>query len=209
MQPIIDRVKYDSTSDEVLVFKFPGEELKLGSQLIVNQSQEAVFVKGGEACDVFPPGTHTLATGNLPLLSKVVDLPFGRQTPFSAEVWFVSKTVKRDLRWDSDGDPSSCARDAKPNRDGKPPRTYEVRKTWQTSLCEESVTIVLSGRFPNSDYKELVWKQRGEKPCFSISYRYDGLAAQSTSADFVRYCLVEDEKRDVRVARLKPAIPNL
>jgi membrane protease subunit (stomatin/prohibitin family) len=95
----IDRVKFDSSSDETLVAKFASEELRLGSQLIVNQSQEAVFVKGGEACDVFPPGTHTLSTGNLPLLSKVVDLPFGRQTPFTAEVWFVSKTVKRDLRW--------------------------------------------------------------------------------------------------------------
>ena len=53
----LDRVKYDSTSDEVLVFKFPSEDLKLGSQLIVNQSQEAVFVKGGEVCDLFRPGT--------------------------------------------------------------------------------------------------------------------------------------------------------
>jgi len=95
----IDRIKYDSTSDEILVFKFPSEELKLGSQLVVNQSQEAVFVKGGKVCDVFPPGTHTLSTGNLPLLSKLVNMPFGQQTPFTAEVWFVSKTVKRDLRW--------------------------------------------------------------------------------------------------------------
>src|ERR1035437_2620179 len=95
----IDRGKYDSTSDEVLVFKFPSEELKLGSQLIVNQSQEAVFVKGGEVFDIFPPGTHPLSTGTLPLLSKLVNLPFGKQTPFTAEVWFVSRTVKRDLRW--------------------------------------------------------------------------------------------------------------
>jgi len=95
----IDRVKYDSTSDEVLVFKFPSEELKLGSQLIVNQSQEALFLKGGEVCDLFGPGTHTLSAANLPLLNKLVNLPFGGKTPFSAEVWFINKTVKRDLKW--------------------------------------------------------------------------------------------------------------
>ena len=97
--PTIDRIKYDATSDEVLVFKFPSEEIKLGSQLIVNQSQEALFLKGGEVCDLFAPGTHTLSTANLPLLNKLVNLPFGGKTPFSAEVWFVNKTVKRDLKW--------------------------------------------------------------------------------------------------------------
>jgi membrane protease subunit (stomatin/prohibitin family) len=96
---LVDRIKFDSPSDTILVWKFPSEELHLGSQLIVNQSQEAVFVKGGEVFDVFGPGTHTLATGNLPLLSAVVDFPFGGKTPFSAEVWYVNKTVKRDLRW--------------------------------------------------------------------------------------------------------------
>ncbi len=96
---LIDRIKHDSTSDEVLVFKFPSEELKLGSQLVVNQSQEALFLKGGEVCDLFSPGTHTLSAANLPILNKLVNLPFGGKTPFSAEVWFVNKTVKRDLKW--------------------------------------------------------------------------------------------------------------
>ena len=96
---LIDRIKYDSTSDEVLVFKFTSEELKLGSQLVVNQSQEALFLKGGEVCDLFGPGTHTLSAANLPLLNKLVNLPFGGKTPFSAEVWFINKTVKRDLKW--------------------------------------------------------------------------------------------------------------
>lgn len=96
---IIDRIKYDSASDEILVWKYPSEELRLGSQLIVHPTQEAIFVKGGQALDMFTNGTHTLATGNLPLLGKLVNLPFGSQTPFTAEVWFVSKTVKRDLKW--------------------------------------------------------------------------------------------------------------
>src|SRR6266542_5521424 len=104
---IVDRVKFDAPSDDFLVWKFSSEgraeELKLGSQLIVNQSQEAVFVKGGQALDVFGPGTHTLSTGNIPLLNKLINLPFGGQTPFTAEVWFVNKTVKRDLTWGTKG----------------------------------------------------------------------------------------------------------
>ena len=96
---LIDRVKCDLSLDDILVWKFPSEELRLGSQLIVNQSQEAVFVKGGKVLDVFLPGTHTLSTGNIPLLNKILDLPFGGQTPFTAEVWYVNRAVKRDLRW--------------------------------------------------------------------------------------------------------------
>jgi membrane protease subunit (stomatin/prohibitin family) len=96
---LIDRIKFDAPTDEVLVWKFPSEELKLGSQLIVNQSQEALFLKGGQVCDLFGPGTHTLTSGNLPLLNKLVNLPFGGKTPFAAEVWFINKSVKRDLKW--------------------------------------------------------------------------------------------------------------
>ena len=96
---LIDRIKFDAPSDDILVWKFPSEELKLGSQLIVNQSQEALFLKGGQVCDLFGPGRHTLTSANLPLLNKLVDLPFGGQTPFAAEVWFTNKTIKRDLKW--------------------------------------------------------------------------------------------------------------
>jgi membrane protease subunit (stomatin/prohibitin family) len=96
---IIDRIKYDAKSKDELVGKFSSEELRLGSQLIVNQSQEAIFVKGGKALDVFLPGTHTLSTKNIPILGKLINLPFGGKTPFTAEVWFVTKTIKRDLKW--------------------------------------------------------------------------------------------------------------
>lgn len=96
---VVDRIKFDAPSEDVLVWRYPGEQLRLGSQLVVSQSQEAVFVKRGEALDVFGPGTHTLSTGNLPLLHRLVNLPFGGDTPFTAEVWFVNKTVKRDLKW--------------------------------------------------------------------------------------------------------------
>lgn len=98
---IIDRIKYDGRVDgpHWLVYKCPSEQFVLGSQLIVNQGQEALFFKGGEALDLFGPGTHTLSTGNLPLLNKLVNLPFGGKTPFTAEVYYINKTVKLDLHW--------------------------------------------------------------------------------------------------------------
>lgn len=100
---IIDRIKFDAASDEVFAWKFPSEDLTLGAQLIVNQAQEAVFVKGGQALDVFGPGTHTLSTGNLPLLRRLVNLPFGQRSPFTAEVWYVNKHAKRDMGWGTPG----------------------------------------------------------------------------------------------------------
>jgi len=96
---VIDRIKFDSPSDDIIVWKFPSEELHLGSQLIVNQSQEALFVKGGQVFDLFGPGTHTLSTANIPFLEKLINLPFRSNTPFTAEVWYVNKTVKRNLKW--------------------------------------------------------------------------------------------------------------
>lgn len=98
---LIDRIKYDGYQDGSpwLIHKFPSEEFVLGSQLIVNQGQEALFFKGGEALDLFGAGTHTLHTGNLPLLKKLVNLPFGGKTPFSAEVYYINKTSRLDMNW--------------------------------------------------------------------------------------------------------------
>ena len=99
---ILDIVKLDVASDDFIVQKFMSEhqwELRIGTQLIVNEGQEAMFLKGGVALDVFTAGTHTLVTGNIPLLRKMVNAMFGGNTPFTAEVWFINKTVKRNLKW--------------------------------------------------------------------------------------------------------------
>lgn len=95
---IADIVKCDMTSD-VFAQKFPNDALSTFSQLIVNESQEAVLYRGGQALDVFGPGRHTLETGNIPLLSKLINLPFGGQSPFQAEVWFVNKVSVLDIKW--------------------------------------------------------------------------------------------------------------
>lgn len=99
---IVDVVKIDVPSDDYIVQKFDSGkqwELALGSQLVVNEGQEAIFVKGGIALDTFTSGTHTLVSGNVPLLNSILKIPFGGVTPFTAEVWFINKTVKRNLPW--------------------------------------------------------------------------------------------------------------
>ncbi|MBL6667902.1 MAG: SPFH domain-containing protein [Crocinitomicaceae bacterium] len=94
----IDVIKYESNSDE-FVWKHPVEDLKLGSQLIVNTSQKAFFIKGGQIFDEFDSGTTTLKTGNIPLLNKLINLPFGDDSPFQAEVWFVNMMSFLDNKW--------------------------------------------------------------------------------------------------------------
>jgi membrane protease subunit (stomatin/prohibitin family) len=73
--------------------------IQLGSQLIVEESQQAVFFRDGKALDTFGPGRHTLATQNLPLLTTLVGLPFGGKSPFQAAAVFVSTKTFLDLKW--------------------------------------------------------------------------------------------------------------
>ena len=97
---LIDVVRFDGLrSREWVIYKYPSESLVLGTQLIVQEGQVALFVKGGMIADVFYPGTYTLNTENLPLLKKIVSLPFGGKTPFSAEIYFVNTTVRLDINW--------------------------------------------------------------------------------------------------------------
>lgn len=98
---IIDRIKFTGMQNgqDWLIYRYPGESFVLGSQLIVGEGQVAVFVKGGQALDYFTAGTHTLVTSNIPLLQSIINLPFGGQTPFTAEVYFINKTSKLDMNW--------------------------------------------------------------------------------------------------------------
>lgn len=97
---IIDVVRFDGLRDrDWLIYKFPSEELVFGTQLIVQQGQVAIFVKGGLVADVFYPGTYTLTTENLPILKSIINIPFGGKTPFSAEIYFLNTTVKLDINW--------------------------------------------------------------------------------------------------------------
>lgn len=95
---IAEVIKYDGNPD-VFAWKYPNSELGTWSQLIVNESQEAILVKGGQICDVFTAGRHTLDTANIPILSKLINLPFGGRSPFSAEIWYINKIYSLDIKW--------------------------------------------------------------------------------------------------------------
>lgn len=97
---IIDVVRFDGLKNrDWLIYKYPSEQLVFGTQLIVQEGQAAIFVKGGAVADVFYAGTYTLATQNLPILKSIVNLPFGGRTPFSAEIYFLNITTRLEINW--------------------------------------------------------------------------------------------------------------
>lgn len=96
---VIDRVKWDGSPGELVVWKYPSEELSTFTQLIVNESQEAFLVKDGVYEGPFEAGRHTLETANIPILRSLMGIPFGGYSPFSAEVWFVKRSTKLDVMW--------------------------------------------------------------------------------------------------------------
>ncbi|MNO53935.1 Double zinc ribbon [compost metagenome] len=95
---IIEVVKYDGPPG-VFAWKHPNQELGTWTQLIVNESQEAILFKGGQALDSFAAGRHTLSTANIPVLSNLVNLPFGGKSPFTAEIWYVNKLNSMNVKW--------------------------------------------------------------------------------------------------------------
>lgn len=96
----LDIVRFDGLkSKDWLIYKYPSDTLMMGGQLIVQEGQVAIFSRGGAMADMFYPGTYTLKTENLPLLNRLVNLPFGGRSPFSAEIYFINTTVKLDISW--------------------------------------------------------------------------------------------------------------
>ncbi len=94
-------IKYEG-DNSTFVWKHPIEDFNLGSQLIVHESQEALFFLNGQALDLFGPGRHSLETENLPILKTFYNLPVSGDTPFHAEVYFINKTVQMALKWGTD-----------------------------------------------------------------------------------------------------------
>lgn len=95
----IEVIQWKEDNGNELVYRFSADEIKMGAQLIVSESQSAVFFRDGKALDVFGPGRHTLTTMNLPFLAKLLSWPFGFKSPFQAEVYFVSKRIFTNQKW--------------------------------------------------------------------------------------------------------------
>ena len=95
---LVSVIKYEGNND-TLIWKHPTEDFRYGSQLIVHESQEAIFFRDGQALDLFGPGRYTLETQILPVLEKAYKLPTGGEQAFHSEVYFINKAVQMALKW--------------------------------------------------------------------------------------------------------------
>lgn len=94
-------IKYEG-DNTAFVWKHPIEDFKTGTQLIVHESQEALFYRNGQALDLFGPGRHTLESQNLPLVGKFFNRATGDETPFHCEVYFINKAELMAIKWGTD-----------------------------------------------------------------------------------------------------------
>ncbi len=102
MARIFDVIEYADEMRDEIVHRFPEEgfgNFRIGSQVIVRESQSAVFFRDGNALDVFGPGRHTITTANIPFLIDLVGRAFNDRTPFPAEVYFVAMREFADRKW--------------------------------------------------------------------------------------------------------------
>jgi len=98
---IVQIIKYEGDNN-TFIWKSPVEDFNTGTQLVVHESQEAIFFMNGQALDLFGSGRYTLETQNIPLISKAMNRPTGDRTPFHCEVYFINKTEQMAIKWGTD-----------------------------------------------------------------------------------------------------------
>jgi membrane protease subunit (stomatin/prohibitin family) len=98
---LVDIIEWLDDSRDTMVYRFPRyqNEIKMGAKLVVRESQTAVFINEGTIADVFQPGTYTLETKNMPILSTLKGWKYGFNSPFKAEVYFVNTRQFTELKW--------------------------------------------------------------------------------------------------------------
>lgn len=101
MSQFIEVIEWTDSSNDTMVYRFPvaNNEIKMGARLTVREGQAAIFVNEGQIADVFGPGLYTLSTQNMPILTMLRSWPHGFNSPFKAEVYFVSTRQFTDLKW--------------------------------------------------------------------------------------------------------------
>ena len=101
MHQFIEVIEWLDNTGDTMLYRFPvqGQEIKNGAQLIVRESQAAVFVHEGQVADVFGPGRYTIDGGNTPILSKLGAWKYGFNSPFKSEVYFVNTKQFTDMKW--------------------------------------------------------------------------------------------------------------
>ncbi|MGI5832870.1 MAG: SPFH domain-containing protein [Thermoguttaceae bacterium] len=101
MAHIAETLKYEGDNN-AFIWKHPSEDFNSLTQLIVHESQEAIFFMNGQALDLFGPGRYTLETQNIPILGKFLNRITGDQTPFHCEVYFINKAEQMAIKWGTD-----------------------------------------------------------------------------------------------------------
>lgn len=102
MSVFLEILEWFDETGEAMVHRLPPEgsaDIKFGAQLIVRESQEALFYTGGQVRDRFGPGRHSLSSKNLPLVTAALSLPWGFKSPFRCEVYFVNRKTFTNLKW--------------------------------------------------------------------------------------------------------------
>ncbi len=196
-------VEHLDPSGSTIVARVPEQgsgEFTTGSQLIVQESQVAVFYRDGKMCDQFGPGRYTLSTNNLPILRGLAKIAFGGKSPFRAYVYFVNLKVFRDLKW---GTPERILyRDAEFRRGVNlgANGAYAVRVVdhvrflnevvgtqglEDTRSIEEYMRKIIAARFANVLAKS-------QTSVYDLPAKYDFLAAklkEAVSPEFAQYGL--------------------
>ena len=99
---IAEIIKFEGPQD-ALVWKFPIEDFNATSQLVVDETHEALLVVNGNAADLFTAGRRTLSVPNIPIARKLIEIPTGGNSPFPCKVFFINKVHQMDMLWGTQG----------------------------------------------------------------------------------------------------------